>query len=196
MNPLSLYHLLEPTPIDETQGGGGEAKLMDSSNATNMNRSNLHQNRGTLGLAAAELKPDEYKQLVPSQESEKLGGSHGYPMMTPTMPQAQNASHNALAQFSVPPIHSSLPLAPSFVVNFADNGLGNIAPSQLDGNYRSCPASPSSPVPNITLEQFDRWNERFEELQTFKREYGHCCVPSYWPRTIPLLSGSNGNAIS
>eukprot|EP00934_Nitzschia_sp_Nitz4_P006546 Nitzschia sp. Nitz4//scaffold47_size129522//1526//2673//NITZ4_003530-RA/size129522-processed-gene-0.0-mRNA-1//1//CDS//3329552737//6536//frame0 len=61
-----------------------------------------------------------------------------------------------------------------------------------DGDKKdvSIKSSPSPQLlkgsPNISAEQSDRWNERFDELLKFKREYGHCCVPSYWPQNNPL----------
>jgi hypothetical protein len=38
----------------------------------------------------------------------------------------------------------------------------------------------------ITADQSDRWNERFQELCQFRREYEYCCVPSHWPKNRPL----------
>ena len=34
--------------------------------------------------------------------------------------------------------------------------------------------------------QVCRWNERYQELITFKEEHGHCCVPSHWPTNSAL----------
>ena len=38
----------------------------------------------------------------------------------------------------------------------------------------------------ITATQSDQWNKRFQDLCTFRQEYGHCCVPSHWPQNHPL----------
>jgi hypothetical protein len=34
--------------------------------------------------------------------------------------------------------------------------------------------------------QSGRWYERYQDLVKFKAEFGHCCVPSHWPRNPPL----------
>jgi len=34
--------------------------------------------------------------------------------------------------------------------------------------------------------QYGRWYDRYQDLVEFKEKYGHCFVPSHWPRNPPL----------
>jgi len=34
--------------------------------------------------------------------------------------------------------------------------------------------------------QYGKWYDRYQDLVEFKEEYGHCSVPSHWPRNPPL----------
>lgn len=50
-------------------------------------------------------------------------------------------------------------------------------------------SSSSSSPPIATLSPAvtsGRWYDRFQDLVTFKQEFGHCCVPSHWPKNPPL----------
>lgn len=46
--------------------------------------------------------------------------------------------------------------------------------------------SSESSGPVFTLHQAERWQQRFNELVAFRKEYGHSCVPSYWPQNHAL----------
>eukprot|EP00980_Cylindrotheca_fusiformis_P014890 scaffold4061_cov108-Cylindrotheca_fusiformis.AAC.18 len=39
---------------------------------------------------------------------------------------------------------------------------------------------------DVSNAQSGRWYERYKDLVKFKAEFGHCCVPSHWPRNPPL----------
>jgi hypothetical protein len=43
-----------------------------------------------------------------------------------------------------------------------------------------------SPLPGIAVDQSGRWQERFQDLCKFRKDYGHCCVPSHWPLNSAL----------
>lgn len=54
-------------------------------------------------------------------------------------------------------------------------------------NHTSTSTSTSSCLaPLYTTHQAEKWQQRFDELIEFKKEYGHCCVPSHWPQNSPL----------
>jgi hypothetical protein len=44
----------------------------------------------------------------------------------------------------------------------------------------------SSASPSYSVHQTSRWGQRYQDLIEFRKEYGHCVVPSYLPKNMPL----------
>jgi hypothetical protein len=41
-----------------------------------------------------------------------------------------------------------------------------------------------STVAKISNQQLGKWQQRFDDLLEFRKEYEHCCVPTHWPQNV------------
>jgi hypothetical protein len=57
---------------------------------------------------------------------------------------------------------------------------------QISSEETTVDTAGSSSVPSYSIHQASGWEQRYKDLIAFRKEYGHCFVPSHWPHKEPL----------
>eukprot|EP00339_Tiarina_fusa_P005892 CAMPEP_0117041972 /NCGR_PEP_ID=MMETSP0472-20121206/29264_1 /TAXON_ID=693140 ORGANISM="Tiarina fusus, Strain LIS" /NCGR_SAMPLE_ID=MMETSP0472 /ASSEMBLY_ACC=CAM_ASM_000603 /LENGTH=264 /DNA_ID=CAMNT_0004753099 /DNA_START=331 /DNA_END=1125 /DNA_ORIENTATION=+ len=118
-------------------------------------------NRSSVSGALGAARAFSLQSLVDSYTHNVEEESAGEPLLPMVAPQQNASAGISIFNTPSPPARASLQHV-------------DVDDPELVGTER------------ISNAQQSRWQERFNDLVAFRKEYGNCCVPTHWPQNPPL----------
>ncbi|CAJ1946696.1 unnamed protein product [Cylindrotheca closterium] len=162
MTAASLFHCgadFEPTPINENSAAFGN-RSGARPNENQLLRQVLNQANTVIDAENDFTLYGNSLGLSPSL----MSSNHPQTQSAPVVPTAATSSSETC--------HASTDLHPDTAASPTESTAA-----------ASEEASPSTISQAVTS---GRWYDRYQDLIQFKKEHGHCCVPSHWPKNPPL----------